>query len=265
MFWFDKKIDTDLLRLAQIAYGGEFYYGLENYGQKELSLDGTKFKKVPDTLLKKIGNTKFYAYKNEVSGFSANLFENLKNGNLVIAYRGTERIGLGENTSDLLALGKDIITDINMISAKPDEQFGDAYLFYNIVKAQNPKAKITIIGQSLGGALAQLAAAKIYSDTKQKIKTYTYNAPGCRHLLGVMECNASLNCSFITNYAVMNDWCGMFGENIGETYLLPPIPLGQPKSSDTADILNAALLVCHEGIFECSGKVVKKPENFFRL
>ncbi len=85
MFWFDKKIDTNLLRLAQIAYGGEFYYGLNNYRQKELSLEGTKFQKVHDNLLKKIGNTKFFSYKNEDSGFCANLFENIKNGNIVVA------------------------------------------------------------------------------------------------------------------------------------------------------------------------------------
>ncbi len=262
MFWFDKKIDTDLLRLAQITYGGEFYYGLNKYKQKELSLEGTKFQKVSDNLLKKIGNTKFYAYKNEDSGFSANLFENIRNGNIVIAFRGTERIGLGENTADFAALWKDVLTDINMISGKYDEQFGDAYAFFNVVKAQNPKAKIIVIGQSLGGALAQITAAKIYSVTKQKTETYSYNAPGCKHLLEVMGCDASSDYSFITNYAVMNDWCGMFGEHIGETYLLPPIPLGAPADNTPVDIINAMLFVCHEGIFECSGKVIKKPAGF---
>ena len=262
MFWFDKKIDTDLLRLAQITYGGEFYYGLNKYKQKELSLEGTKFQRVSDNLLKKIGNTKFYAYKNEDSGFSANLFENIRNGNIVIAFRGTERIGLGENTADFAALWKDVLTDINMISGKYDEQFGDAYAFFNVVKAQNPKAKITIIGQSLGGALAQITAAKIYSVTKQKTETYSYNAPGCKHLLEVMGCDTSSDYSFITNYAVMNDWCGMFGEHIGETYLLPPIPLGATADNTPVDIINAMLFVCHEGIFECSGKVIKKPAGF---
>ncbi len=155
-----------------------------------------------------------------------------------------------------------MITDINMVSGKSDEQFGDAYAFFNIVKAQNPKAKITIIGQSLGGALAQLTAAKAYSVTGQKPETYTYNAPGCKHLLDVIGCNTSLDYSFITNYAVMNDWCGMFGEKIGKTYLLPPIPLGTSATNATQDILNAMLLVCHEGIFECSGKVIEKPANF---
>ena len=170
-FLFPKKIDTELLKLSQITYGGEFYYNLKNYTQKDLFLDNTQFKKINDNLLKKIGNTNFFSYKNENSGFVANLFENIKNKNLVIAYRGTERIGLGENMSDLIALGKDVNTDINIILSKYDEQYKDAYDFYNLVKEQNPKSKITIIGQSLGGALAQLVSAKIYSATNKKLNT----------------------------------------------------------------------------------------------
>lgn len=261
-FLFPKKIDTELLKLSQITYGGEFYYNLKNYTQKDLVLDNTQFKKINDNLLKKIGNNNFFSYKNENSGFVANLFENIKNKNLVIAYRGTERIGLGENVSDLIALGKDVNTDINIILSKYDEQYKDAYDFYNLVKEQNPKSKITIIGQSLGGALAQLVSAKIYSATNKKLNTYTYNAPGCKHLLEVFSCNKNLDYSFITNYAVMNDWCGMFGEKIGETYLIPPIPPQKLEKSLMPDILMNVLLSSHEGIFEYSGKIIKKPKNF---
>jgi len=261
-FCFRKRIDTDLLSLSKIVYGGEFYYSLRNYRLKEIETTNSKFKKVSDELLKRIGSTRFYSYKNESSGFVANLFENIKNGKLVIAYRGTERIGIGENNSDLIALGKDMKTDLNLILSIPDEQINNAYEFYNLVKKQFPKEKITIVGQSLGGALAQLVAAKIYTDTKQKVKTFTYNAPGCKHLLGVYKCDLENDYAFITNYAVMNDWCGMFGEKIGEMYLIPPIPPKSIKNLVSIEGLENILLTSHEGIFKYSGYVIKKPKNF---
>ena len=262
MFCFNKKINTDYLKLSQIAYGGEFYYLLRKYQLKELDISNSKFKKINDELLKKIGNTSFYSYKNESSGFVAVLFENIKNKELVIAYRGTERIGLGENYNNLGALTKDVQTDMNLVFSNVDEQFTDAYEFYKIVKQQNPKVKITILGQSLGGALAQLTAAKIYNETKQKIKTFSYNAPGCYHLLKLIGCDVNLNYSFITNYAVMNDWCGMFGKKIGTTYLLPPIPLKKNETASPVEIIEGVLLASHEGIFAYQGNVIKKPKNF---
>lgn len=260
-FLFQHKINTDYLKLSQIAYGGEFYYSLRRYQLKDVDVDGTKFLKVNDVLLKKIGNTSFYSFKNENSGFVATLFENTKNGEIVIAYRGTERVGLGENSSNIIVLGKDIQTDLNIILGEMDEQFSDAYEFYHLVKKQNPKAKIVVVGQSLGGALAQLVGAKVYSDTKQKIKVFSYNAPGCKHLLKTFTCLENCEYSFISNYAVMNDWCGMFGENIGETYLLPPVVF-QNSEDSLAKSFENSLLSTHEGIFDYSGFVIKKPKDF---
>ncbi len=261
-FLFNKKINTKLLRLAQTAYGGEFYYGLNEYCLKEINFLSDKFQKVNDTLLAKIGNNKFYSYKNLDSGFVATLFENKKNGNLVIAYRGTERLGLGENFDDIVALTKDMITDSKFITGEIDEQFNDAYNFYKIVKSENQNKKIIIVGHSLGGGLAQLVSAKAYSELKEKVETYSYNAPGCKHLLKVFCCDENLDYSFITNYAVMNDWCGMFGENIGQTYIIPSIPMSEVDINNTTEVLKNILLKSHEGIFEYSGKVYKKPKNF---
>lgn len=261
-FLFGHKINTVYLKLSQIAYGGEFYYSLRNYKLKSIDTYDTQFSKVNDSLLKKIGNNSFYSFKNDRTGFVVTLFENIKNNEIVIAYRGTERVGLGENSSNLIALGKDIQTDLNIILGEMDEQFSDAYDFYNLVKKQNPKAKIILVGQSLGGALAQLVAAKVYSNTKQKIKTFTYNAPGCKHLLKTFGCKEHLNYSFVNNYAVMNDWCGMFAENIGQTFLLPPISFCTSEKKSLAELFENALLATHEGIFDCSGRVIRKPKNF---
>jgi len=261
-FFFNKKINTEYLKLAQVVYGGEFYYSLQSYQLKNLDVAGTQFEKVYDTLLKKIGNSSFFSFKNESSGFVATLFENKKNKELVIAYRGTERIGLGENVSNFIALGKDVQTDINIVLGEKDQQFLDAYDFYKLVKSQNPKAKIVIVGQSLGGALAQLVGAKVYFDINQKVKTFSYNAPGCKHLLGILGCDENLDYSFITNYAVMNDWCGMFGENIGVTYLIPPIKPKKAKTDSALEAFENALFNTHEGIFKYKGIVIKKPKDF---
>lgn len=263
---FEKKIKKDYLKLAQIVYGGEFYLELKNYKLAEVDCSNSKFEKVIDSLLNKKQIKDFYSYKNLSSGFVANLFENIKTKELVIAYRGTERIGLGENTSDISAFMKDVLSDVNIMTATYDEQFKDAWDFYKIVKKQNPKRKIVIVGQSLGGALAQIVPAKEYTINRKKIETYTFNAPGCKHLLDTYDCNLSFNYSFITNYSVMNDWCGMFGEHIGQRYLIAPIPMQELNSNSTIEIINNILLLTHEGIFDYSeeemGKVYRKPKNF---
>lgn len=264
---FERKINQEYLKLAKIVYGGEFYLELGNYKLKEVSFSaGSKIKQVTDSLLSKNGNNDFYSYKNEETGFTGNLFENIKTKKLVIAYRGTERLGLGENVSDKEALQKDMSTDINLLTSNYDKQFKDAWDFYKAVKEQNPKRKIIIVGQSLGGALAQIIPAKEYTINRKKVETYTYNAPGCKHLLELYDCNTKFNYSFITNYSVMNDWCGMFGKHIGKMFLIPPITIKETESANTAYVLNNILLTTHEGIFDYTeksmGKVIKKPDNF---
>ena len=263
---FEKKINQDYLKLAQIVYGGEFYLDLKNYHLKEVSFQNSKIKKVVDSVLEKSGIEKFYSYKNEDSGLVANLFENPRNKELIIAYRGTERLGLGENTSNLAVLLKDLMADLDLVAGNFNEQFLDAWKFYKAVKAQNPKRKIKIVGQSLGGALAQIVAAKEFTINHIKVETYTFNAPGCKHLLDVCDCNTNYSYSFIYNYSVMNDWCGMFGEHIGQRYLIVPIPLEDVLDKPKMDILNSVLLTTHEGIFDYSiktmGKVYRKPKDF---
>lgn len=262
---FEKKINKDYLNLCHIIYGGEFFLELENYRLKEVEVPNSNFIKCIDNFLSQRGNNDFYCYKSTTSGFSACLFEGIKTNELVVVYRGTERFGLGENEKDLPSMMKDVVTDLSLMTGNYDEQFNDAWKFFKAVKAQNPKRKIIIAGQSLGGAIAQIVAAKEYTVNRKKIETHTFNAPGCRHLLDVYDCNTEYNYSFIRNYAVVNDWCGMFGEHAGETYLINQIPMNTLDTDDSTEVINNVLFTTHEGIFKYSkdtmGKIFKKPKN----
>ena len=268
---FGHRINAELLKLAHIAYGGELYFQLKGYKLKHIPLPESKLKKTPDAVISSGEEAQFFSYKNSESGFSASVFEHTKKHRIVIAYRGTERTGMGENHLDYLAWTKDILTDINLITAKRDQQFEDAYMLYLTVRALNPRSKIILVGHSLGGGLAQLVAARVYSETRgrrkpEKLETRTYNAPGCRQLMKTYGCKEDLDYSFIINYAVMNDWCGMYGENIGKTYLIPPIKIPKPDSHSPLAAFNSSLLSTHEGIFDYSrkakGRLIKKPADY---
>ena len=262
---FENKINKEYLQLCHIIYGGEYFLELENYRLKEVDVQNSNFIKCVDNLLSQRGNNDFYCYKSTTSGFSACLFEGIKTNELVVVYRGTERFGLGENEKDFPSMMKDVATDLSLVSGSYDEQFNDTWKFFKLVKAQNPKRKIIIAGQSLGGAFAQIVAAKEYTVNRKKFETHTYNAPGCRHLLEVYDCNTEYDYSFIRNYAVANDWCGMFGEHIGETYLINQIPMNTLDTDDQAEIINNVLFTTHEGIFKYSkdamGKIFKRPKD----
>lgn len=262
----DCDINHECLKLAQITYGGELYYSLQKYCLKDITLPKGEIEKTPDGVLKKNKDNTYCAYKNEDSGFAANVFENSENGKIIIAYRGTERTAFGENAYDFIAWGKDIMTDINLITGIVDRQFEDAKILFDCVKEQNPEAEIIITGHSLGGGLSQMISAKAFCERGIRFRTYTYNAPGCKHLLKAFGCKENNDYSFIKNYAVMNDWCGMFGENIGETYLIAPIPMNEADKNHPGEVLNNILLTSHEGIFDYSeekyGKIIRKPDDF---
>ena len=99
------------------------------------------------------------------NGFASTAFRG-KDGNIVIAYRGSDDVA-------------DIKSDLEMINGtKLPEQFYDAEQFYEDMRAKNPDTKIVLTGHSLGGALSQLVAAH-----NEEAFAVTFNAPGTSDII----------------------------------------------------------------------------------
>ncbi len=138
------------------------------------------------------------------SGFHAETF--YRDGNIVIAIRGTDEIWNDFVKEDVLRLGLKRIPS----------QYVDAQKFYNKVEKDFhdiPNKKIIFTGHSLGGSLAQLMA------NKTGCEAVTFNAFGTGDILNG---NVRDNLDNIKNYGNISDWT--FTTNIdnqlGKTYII---------------------------------------------
>uniref|UniRef100_UPI002609BFB5 calcium-binding protein n=1 Tax=uncultured Campylobacter sp. TaxID=218934 RepID=UPI002609BFB5 len=124
--------------------------------------------------------------EDNLSGFQAVLYKNIKTGEYILSVRGTEiNQGFGQAIKDLLA-------DIELaFNGTPHSQIGDMVKFINELKKGtkgndgktavqiNNFDNITIVGHSLGGTLAQIAS-KIYPGLFDNC--YTFNSPSGKNL-----------------------------------------------------------------------------------
>ena len=105
-------------------------------------------------------------------GFSGTVFKNTETNEYVIAFRGTND---GEDFLDDLIMGA---TSTGLLGDVTNKQFSQAFAFASEqiarIQAQNPDAKISIAGHSLGGSLAQAVGAKL------NMQTITFNAYGVK-------------------------------------------------------------------------------------
>lgn len=143
---------------------------------------------------------KISEFDNSKTGFHGEAF--LKNGNLVIAIRGTD-----EKLNDLI---KEDISHLAM--KKLPNQYADAQKFYEQVKKDFPDIKIIFTGHSLGGSLAQLMG------NLTGCETVTFNAYGVANLLNGYI-NDNLN---IRNYGHIDDTVFNFNlrNQLGHTYII---------------------------------------------
>lgn len=119
------------LNLSDAVYGGQIKEMKIPAGWTQIDVPGS--------------NDKYY--RNPITGFAGAAYGLDANQDgvyeqIVVAYRGTERNGLGEKGGDNVPLTP------------------DALAFYESIKNANPNSTITITGHSLGGALAQMVAAR---------------------------------------------------------------------------------------------------------
>lgn len=143
-------------------------------------------------------------------GFSATAYQT-STGEIVIAYAGTQSPGSGFTA--------DAVNDIQMLLDVTPDQYIEALDFYNTVKNAHTGITITATGQSLGGSLAQLVAAKT------GISATTYNSLGIAGL--VDDCGITTpNTSNITNYSLGNDLANVVNialglNQLGTTFIIP--------------------------------------------
>lgn len=148
-----------------------------------------------------ISNWKYLLCEQKGSGFFGCAFENIdyQGGKIiVVAFRGTELVDIGDLWTDLtIGMGGIIIPP----------QYKDAVEFYGrIQKIYKNGYSIVVTGHSLGGALAQLLAIK------ENIKAVTFDSPGIRnvasHLFSQKDMDlygsASNIISYISEFNVVN-------------------------------------------------------------
>ncbi len=87
-----------------------------------------------------------FNHQTKPSGFEAVSFQ--RGDEIVISYAGTYNKSFGDLAADLV-LG---------VFGVPESQLFQAAEYYMQVKADNPNAKITLTGHSLGGGLASVMA-----------------------------------------------------------------------------------------------------------
>jgi hypothetical protein len=174
---------------------------------KYVSLDGGKYQ--------------VFGYADDVAtGFHATAYQNVATGEVVIAYRGTDP-GLfsGENSAEkadhALTTLQDIAVDAKMVRDTVNAQMpaADAFTAQMIAKAEAlgiPKSQIYVAGHSLGGAEAEIEAAKY------GLRGATYNGFGAAEMIdGPPQPGFQM-----TNYRMAGDVVSAASPHVGEVVSL---------------------------------------------
>ena len=139
---------------------------------------------------------------NHHTGFMGKVYR-AESGELVIAFRGTER----EDKR-----GRGLLNDLNLACKILPAQLQNAFTMYKQVKQEYPNAKITLTGDSLGGTLAALVAAETGA------KAVTFSAYGAKDLIDSPKYTSN-----ITNIGDTRDpiFMANVNQHIGNVYVIP--------------------------------------------
>lgn len=150
------------------------------------------------------------------NGFSAAAYRKDETGEIFIVFRGSEP---GDYR---LKYGGDINTWIPIYKQDPSPyglkaQIAQARAFTDRVLAENPGSTAVITGHSLGGALAQIEAARTGR------RGETFNAPGMKDVIAELHPNRT-DFGTITNHRREGDLVSKVGTHVGDTavYADPP-------------------------------------------
>ncbi|WP_230598356.1 XVIPCD domain-containing protein [Xanthomonas albilineans] len=158
-----------------------------------------------------------FGYANDpITGFHATAYRSVEVPHrIIIAYRGTDTdLFTGETKAEkaghALTTLQDIAVDATMVrdAVNPQKAAADAFTAQMLAKAAArgiPKDHVTVAGHSLGGALAQIEAAKY------GLAGSTYNAYGAR---GLTDGTPQPGCQ-VTNYRMANDLVSAASPHVG--------------------------------------------------
>jgi len=99
------------------------------------------------------------------SGMRAGVYNNRDNGELVLAFRGTETCDFPCSISETEDYLLDVAADTALTLGLVHDQFKHAFNFAQDVVNRHPGHKITVTGHSLGGGLAQAVGAVLGLET----------------------------------------------------------------------------------------------------
>ena len=190
---------------------------------------------------------------------SASMFDGLyytvlrKDNEIIVCFRGTE---LSDNG--------DLRNDIAMLFRRIPIQAKYALNIYDSIKETYPDCKITVIGHSLGGSLAQIVGAM------RDVKAVTFNAFGTLDILKKNRVQ-NINPTNITNYCNPDDniTCINASNHIGKCYEIETVPIeGKgPHNIECIDSLENRLPVTGEDLdfqYRMQEKVKREWEFYKR-